>query len=65
MASICIFGIAVCKFCRRQEFCLVILLFVDKCLEIGFYCAVLPLILAIYLRLKGGREVLIDVEEIA
>ena len=50
-----VFAIIIYKPRHWQEFSLVILLKVDKNLKIGLYGAVLPLFLAISLRLKYGK----------
>ena len=60
-----ILGIVVSKFRHRKKPCPIILLKVNKSLEIGFYRTILPLSLAIYLRVEGGRESPLDAEEIA
>lgn len=63
-ANTCIFGIVVYKFCHRQKLCPIILLLINKYLEINLYCAILPFNLAIYLNIKCNRELLLDIEEI-
>ena len=60
-----ILGIVVNELCHEKKLCPVILLEVDKGLEVGFYRTILPLSLAVCLRVEGGGESLLDVEEIA
>ena len=60
-----ILGIVVRKFCHGKKPCPIILLEVDKNLEVGFYCTILPFSLAVRLRVEGGGESLLDAEEIA
>ena len=48
-----------------QEPSPVILLEVDKDSEVRLHGAILPFGLPIYLRMEGGRELLLDVEEVA
>lgn len=64
MPSAYILYIAICKLGHQQEPGLIILFKVDKGLKIGLYGAVLLLYLAIYLKIKGGWESLLDVKEI-
>lgn len=64
MIDIYIFRIIIGKFSHREESNLVILLIVDKSLKIGLYYIVLYLGLAIYLWIKVGHELLIDIKEI-
>ena len=65
MANIDIFGVVVGKLYYRKKPCPIILLKVDKSLEVGFHHTILPLCLAVYLRIEGGGESLLDAEEIA
>ena len=60
-----ILGIVVSELRHKKKSCPIILLKVDKSSEVGFYRTILPLSLAIRLRMKGGGESLLDVEEIA
>ena len=64
MAGTGIFGIVVSKLHHEKKLYPIILLEVDKSLEIGFYYTILPLSLTVRLRVKGGREFLLNVEEI-
>ena len=50
-----IFSIIVGKFRHLQQLCLIILFPIDKCSKIRLYCAILPLRLAICMRLKGYK----------
>ena len=50
-----IFGIIIYKFYHGQEFCQVILLSINKNLEIRLHYTVLPLYLIIYLMLESFR----------
>ena len=55
MTDTCVFGIVVSKLGHCKEPSPVILLEVDKSLEISFYSAVLPLGLTVNLRVKRGK----------
>ena len=59
-----IFGIVVSKFRHGKKSCPIILLEVDKNLEVGFHHTILPLSLAIHLRVEDDGESLLDAEEI-
>lgn len=63
MASIYILCIIICKFHYGQESCLVILLSIDKYLEVGLHRAVLPLGLAFCLRRKSNKKLLFNVKK--
>ena len=60
-----ILSIIVSKFCHGKKSCSIILLEVDKDLEVGFHCTILSLSLVVYLRVEGGRKSLLDMREIA
>ena len=60
-----IFGIVEGELRHGKKPYLIILLEVDKDPEVGFYCTILPLCLAVYLQVEGGRKFLLDVKEIA
>ena len=60
-----IFGIDVSKLCHGKKPCSIILLKVDEGLEVGFHRTILPLNLAVYLRIEGGGEFPLDAKEIA
>ena len=64
MADASILGIIVGKLCYKKKPCPIILLKIDKNLEIGFYCTIVSLNLAICLWVEGGRKSLLDAEEI-
>ena len=51
-----IFGIIVSKLRYGKKPCLIILLEVDKGLEIGFHCIILSFSLAVCLWVEGGRK---------
>ena len=55
-----IFGIVIGKLCHKEEPCPIILLKVNKGLEIGFHCTILPFGLPVCLRVKSGGESLFD-----
>ena len=57
--------IVISKLGYRQEPSPVILLKVDKGSEIRLHGAVLPLGLLVCLQMEGGRELLLDAEEVA
>lgn len=65
IADIYIFYIVICKLCYWQKLGLIILLEIDKKLEIIIYYAVLPFDLAISLRIKNSKELLFDTKEVA
>ena len=65
MASTGILGIIVNKLCHKKKLCPIILLKVDKNLQIGFHYTILSLSLAICLRVESGKKSLLNVEEIA
>lgn len=64
IAIACIFSIIVSKFNHKKELNLIILLVVNKVPEVGFYYMILSLIFAVNLRIKGGKEFLLNFEEI-
>lgn len=55
MTNSCILSIVIYKFYHGEEFCLVILLSINKNAEIGFHNDILSLDLTIYLLIKGYR----------
>ena len=59
-----IFDIVVSKLCHRKKLCSIILLKVDKGLEVGFYCIILLYGLIVYLWVEGYREFPLDAKEI-
>ena len=65
MANAGILGIVIGKFYYKKMSCSIILLRVDKGLEVNFYCTILLLSLAVCLRVEGGKEFSLDAEEIA
>lgn len=64
VASTRIVCIIICKFCYKQELCLVILLLIDKNPEVGFYGVVLPLTLAISLQIESSRQLLLNAKKV-
>ena len=60
-----ILGIIVSEFRHKKKLCPIILLEVDEGSEVSFYCTILPLSLAVRLRVKGGGEFPLDAKEIA
>ena len=65
MAGASILGIVVSELRYEKKPCLIILLEVDKGLEVGFHCTILSLNLAVHLRVEGGEESPFYAEEIA
>ena len=65
MAGTGIFGIIVSKLRNRKKPCLIILLKVDKSLELGFHYTILSFSLAIHLQVKDNEESPLDAKEIA
>ena len=55
-----IFDVIIGKLSYWKGSSLIILHVVDKSPEIGLYCIVLPLSLAVNLRIKGGKKLLLD-----
>lgn len=64
VTSICIFFIIICKFYHRQKLCPVILFSVNKNPKISLYSAIFLLTLAISLRVKSSRQLLLDAKKI-
>ena len=64
VAGIGILDIIIDKICNRKKLYLIILLKVEKNLEVDFYHIILPLSLAVCLWVKGGRKSLFNVEKI-
>lgn len=63
MADAYIFCIIICKLGYWQESCSITLFEANDSLEVGFYCAILTFDLAVSLKIKNGREVMFDFEE--
>ena len=61
MAIASILVIIIGKFCRTKKLYLIILLKVDKNLEISFYYSILLLILAISLQIERDKEFLFNI----
>ena len=64
MAGTGILGIIVSKPCHKKKPCPIIVLKVDKGLEVGFDHTILSLNLAVCLRVEGGGKSSLDAEEI-
>ena len=65
MASTSIFSIVISKLCYGKKLYLIILLKVNKNLEVGFYYIILSFSLAISLWIKGDKKFLFDAKKIA
>ena len=65
VTNACVFCIVINKLCHWQEPSPVILLEVDKSLEVCLHGAVLPLGLPVCLRMEGGRELSLDAKKVA
>ena len=65
VAGVGILGIVVSKLRHGKKSCPIILLKVDEGSEVGFHRTILPLSLAVRLRVEGGGESPLDAEEIA
>ena len=65
VAGACILGVVISKLSYWQEPCPIILLKIDKDSKISFHCAVLPLRLAVCLRVKGNGEPPLDAKKVA
>ena len=59
-----IFGIIIGKLHYKKKPCLIILLKIDKSLEIDFHCIILALSLAVYLQVEDNRKSLLNTGEI-
>lgn len=64
MTSIDIFSIVVYRYFYKYKSCLVILLFIDKYLKISLYDIYLFLDLAISLKIKSDKKLLLNIKEI-
>ena len=56
VAGASILGVVVGKLCHKKKLCPIILLEVDKGLEVSFHRAILPFGLTVHLLVEGGRE---------
>ena len=65
VADVGILDIVVSELCYEKKPCPIILLEVDKRLEVGFHCIIMPLSLTVRLQLESGKESPLDAEEIA
>ena len=59
-----ILGIVISKLRHKKKPCPIILLEIDKSLEVDFYHTILSLNLVVYLQIEGSRQSLLDAEEI-
>lgn len=64
VASICFLCIIISKSCYWQTLYLVIFFKIDKNSKVDFYHAILPLFLAVSLRVEDNRKLPLDSEEI-
>lgn len=64
ITSICTLSIIIHKFCYRQELCVIVLFSIDKGTKISFYYAILFLSLAIYLRIKYSKKLLLNTKKV-
>ena len=64
MFSISIFSIIVYKYSYWQEFCQVILLKINKNLEVYNYYTILTLILAINLNVKLNKKLILNMKKL-
>lgn len=64
MTSTHIFCIIVYKFRYQYKSILVILISINKYLVFGYYYIILSLCLAIYQRIKSGKELVFDIKEV-
>ena len=64
VAGVSILGIVISKLYHKKKPYSIILLEVNKGLEISFYCTILPLSLAVCLWLEGGGKFPLDAKEI-
>ena len=60
MAGAGVLCIIISEFRHWEKLSLVVLLIVDKSLEKGLYCTILPFCLPVSLGVKGGRESALD-----
>ena len=65
MAGAGILGIIISKLRHGKKPCPIILLKVDKGLEVDFYCTILPFSLAVRLWVEGGGKFPLNAKEIA
>lgn len=65
VAGVRIFGVVVNKLSYWQKPSPVILLIINKRFEVCLHSAVLPLGLAVCLRMNGSRKLLLDVKKVA
>ena len=64
MAGAGILGVIINKLCHKKKLCPIILLKVNKSLEVSFYCIILSFDLIVHLWVEGGGESLLDAKEI-
>ena len=64
MADTDIFSIVIGKFCHGKKLYLIILLEINKSLEVGFYYTILPFGFTVRLWLESGGEFLFNAKKI-
>lgn len=64
MASTHILSFVVCKFYYEHEFCLIIILSINKSMQIGFHCAILHLSMAVCLQIKYSEKLSLNTKEV-
>ena len=64
MVGASILGVVISKLRYKKKPCLIILLKVDKSLEVNFHHTILPLSLAVCLRLKSNEKSPLNAKEI-
>ena len=65
MVSIGILDIIINELRYGKKPCSIILLKIEKSLEVNFHCTILPFSLTVCLQVEGGRDFLLDIKEIA
>ena len=60
-----VFYVIISKFRHEQELCPVVLFVINKSYKVSFHYAILPLSLAVGLRVEGGREPPFDAQKVA
>ena len=60
MAGGGILGVVIGELCHEKKLCPIILLEVDKSLEVGFYHTILPFDLLVHLRVESSRKFLLN-----
>ena len=55
-----VLGVIIGKLCYKKKPCPIILLEVNKGLEVDFFCTILPFSQSVYLGVKNNEEFLLD-----